>query len=165
MDNIIKDIEMVEILLKKIKSELKNKKILPENGALNEAPSLELEANKALRRYEQIIGLVTPAVVEGVDFVIKEGMEAELVIRIIEYACEQGKRNWQYINAVLLGSLKEKILTLDDFKRRQAERAERNAAGQPSRKLMRSKFNNYDDTNKTDYSKFSEDILSKMLEE
>lgn len=124
-------------------------------------------ADKVIHKYEQMIGFVTPAVMEGIDFVIGEGMEPELVSRIIEYACEQGKRSWQYINAALLGNLKENILTLDAYNRHQAERTEGKAFQQktPEKKAKRSKFNNYNDSNKKDYSKIQEDILKELLEE
>ena len=124
-------------------------------------------ADKVIHKYEQMIGFITPAVMEGIDFVIGEGMETELVSRIIEYACEQGKRSWQYINAALLGNLKENILTLDAYNRHQAERTECKAFQQktPEKKAKRSKFNNYNDSNKKDYSKIQEDILKELLEE
>lgn len=124
-------------------------------------------ADKVIHKYEQMIGFVTPAVMEGIDFVIGEGLEPELVSRIIEYACEQGKRSWQYINAALLGNLKENILTLDAYNRHQAERTECKAFQQktPEKKAKRSKFNNYNDSNKKDYSKIQEDIFKELLEE
>ena len=169
MNNLIEKIETVLKLLSEIKEEILLNETSPENGALKEAPSLDLKetqsADKALRQYERLIGLITPAVIEGIDFVIGEGMEPELVIRIIEYACEQGVRRWQYINKILVECLKENILTLDTYNRHQAERAERNVKNNiPVRRTSRSKLNNYHDS-KRDYSKIQEEILNEMLEE
>lgn len=111
--------------------------------------------------YEKYIGLVTPSVAEGIDYYISKGVTAELINRLIQYSCEQNKRSWQYINAVILGNLTEGILTVDDYNRHQAERTEK-----PKRTTAKkSKFNNYTDTNKPDYSNFSEQILKDMLGE
>lgn len=169
MNELIKKLSEIECLIKEIKTELVKFNTNPENGALNEAPfgdsDKEKQANKALYKYEQLIGLVTPAVVEGIDFAVGEGMVPELIIRIIEYACEQGKRNWQYINACILGNLKENILTLDAYNRHQAERAERSTNNKASERIVkRSKFNNYEDSNKKDYSKMQEEILKGFME-
>ena len=112
--------------------------------------------------YEKYIGAMTPAIAEGIDYYISCGMTAELVNRIIQYSCEQNKRSWQYINAVLLGNLDEGIRTLDEYNRHQADRrAEKQA--DPVRK--KSKFNNYTDTNKPDYSDFGKKIIDELLKE
>jgi len=165
MSSLIEKIETALKLLSEIKEEILINEKTSENGA---APSLDLKetqsADKALRHYERLIGLITPAVIEGIDFVIGEGMESALVIRIIEYACEQGVRRWQYINKILIECLKEKILTLDTYNRHQAKRAERNINNNtPERKTARTKFCNYHDSKK-DYSKIAEEILNEMLE-
>ncbi len=169
-EKLIQTIEILEQLLKETKEDIYKLQTHPESGALNEAPSMELikelPGDKVIRRYEQIIGLATPSVAEGIDFVIEKGMAPELVIRIIEYACEQGVRRWQYINKILIESLKENILSLEDYNRHQAERTERTAEKKTSeRKPKKSKFNNYTDTNTHDYSNFQEKILKEMLEE
>ena len=180
MKSIIEKLIQMEQLAKEIREELMHIKTIPVNGALNEAPSMDFKeggtseennlqklSDKALRSYEKMIGIVTPAVMEGIDFAIGEGREPELVIRIIEYACEQGKRSWQYINAVLLGNLKENILTLEAYNRHQTERAEQNAARKkvPERNLKPSKLNNYCETNEKDYSEIQSEILNRLMEE
>lgn len=120
-------------------------------------------ADKALHKYEQLIGIVTPSVADGIDFFIEKGVDAELIIRIIEYACEQGKRSWSYIKAAIRGNMEAGIKTLDAYNRAQAERAE-NAKRVKSME-KKSKFNNYDDTNKPDYSNFAEEIIADMIGE
>lgn len=121
-------------------------------------------ADIALHKYEQLIGIVTPSVTDGIDFFVEQGVDAELIIRIIEYACEQGKRSWSYIKAAIRGNMDADIKTLDAYNRAQAERAE-NVKRVKSMEKKKSKFNNYDDTNKPDYSNFSEEILAEMLGE
>lgn len=115
--------------------------------------------------YEKYIGLVTPSVVEGIEFYISKEMEPELIIRLIEYACEQGKRSWQYINSAVLGNFKEDILTLDAYKRNQAERAEQHKADEKKSRVRTTAFNNYEDANKGSYKELEENILDMMLED
>ncbi len=129
---------------------------------VNESKEKESSAAAAacFAEYEKYIGTITPSVAEGIDFYLSKGMTPELIVRLIQYSCEKNARSWQYINAVMLGNLKEKILTVDDYNRHQAERAEKGKAAP-----KKSKFNNYTDTNKPDYSNFSEQILKDMLGE
>lgn len=129
---------------------------------VNESKEKESSAAAAacFAEYEKYIGTITPSVAEGIDFYLGKGMTPELIVRLIQYSCEKNARSWQYINAVMLGNLKEKILTVDDYNRHQAERAEKGKAAP-----KKSKFNNYTDTNKPDYSNFSEQILKDMLGE
>lgn len=127
-----------------------------------EESSNAVAAAACFAEYEKYIGTVTPSVAEGIDFYIGKGMTPELIVRLIQYACEQGKRSWQYINAVLLGNLSEGIKTLDEYNRHQAERADRRAEKQAEPVRKKSKFNNYTDTNGCSLT--SEQILKNMLE-
>ncbi|MBQ4145067.1 MAG: DUF4373 domain-containing protein [Clostridia bacterium] len=146
-------------------------------GKESKGKKKETAATAALRAYEKYIGIVTPAVAEGIDFYISQReMQPELVIRIIEYAAEQGKRSWQYINKALLGNLQDNVLDIDTYNRHQAERAERGAcntsstaSGPPSprgegSRPKKSKFNNYEDTNNVDYGALEEQLLNDMVE-
>ncbi len=116
-------------------------------------------------KYEQLIGIVTPAVREGIDFYIENGAESALIVRIIEYACEQGKRTWPYIKAAIRGNMDADIKTLDAYNRAQADRAENAKKAKSANKgNKKSKFH-YEDGNKPDYSKFANEILADMLGE
>lgn len=131
-------------------------------GKESKGKKKETAATAALRAYEKYIGIVTPAVAEGIDFYISQReMQPELVIRIIEYAAEQGKRSWQYINKALLGNLQDNVLDIDTYNRHQAERAERQ---KDKPKGKKSKFNNYEDTNNVDYGALEEQLLNDMVE-
>ena len=125
----------------------------------------ESAAADALHKYEQLIGLATPTVIDGIDFFISQGIERSLIIRLIEYACEQGKRTWPYIQASLRGNMDAGIKTLDAYNRAQAERAENAKKVKAAEKKQKSKFNNYTDTNKPDYSNFGQQIIEDMLRE
>lgn len=118
-----------------------------------------------LHKYEKFIGMVTPTVLEEIDFFISEGIQPELIIRIIEYACEQGKRNWQYIRAAIKGNMDAGIKTLDAYNRAQAERAENAKKVHKAESKNKGKLNNYNDTNKPDYSNFGNEIIKEMLGE
>lgn len=126
----------------------------------NSAGSESSAAAVCFREYEKYMGQITPTVAEGIEYYIGEGMTAELINRIIQYSCEQNKRSWQYINAALLGNLNEGIRTLDEYTRHQAERAAKGRAAP----RVRSKFNNYNDTNAVP-AMTAEEILKNMLEE
>lgn len=117
-------------------------------------------------KYEQMIGLATPAVREDIDSFIEKGIETALIIRLIEYACEQNKRTWSYIRAAIRGNMDAGIKTLDAYNRAQADRAENaRKVERTSKNSKKSKFNNYVDTNKPDYSNFANEILADMLRE
>lgn len=114
-------------------------------------------------KYEQIIGIVTPAVRDGIDFYIENGVESDLIIRIIEYACEQGKRTWPYINAAIRGNMDAGIKTLDAYNRAQADRIENAKKVERAKKgSKKSKFN-YNDTNPVGPT--AEQIIKDMLRE
>lgn len=134
------------------------------NESIVEDSRTTAAADTALHKYKQLIGLITPSVTDGINSFIEQGMDAELIIRIIEYACEQGKRSWSYIKAAIRGNMEAGIKTLDAYNRAQAERAE-NAKKVKAMENKKSKFNNYDDTNKPDYSNFAEEIIADMLGE
>ncbi len=138
-----------------------------EESRVNESTVEEKDDAAAIalfHKYEQLIGIATPAVMEGIDFYIENGVEDSLIVRIIEYACEQGKRNWQYINAAIRGNMDAGIKTLDAYNRAQAERAENAQKAEKANKaIKKSKFNNYIDTNEVSLS--PEQILKEMLGE
>ena len=123
-------------------------------------------AAAVFHKYEQYIGLVTPSVMDGVDFFIEQGVEPELMIRIIEYACEQGKRSWSYIKAAIRGNMDANIKNLADYNKAQAERAENaKKVAKGNKTVKKKRFVNYTDTNKPDYSTFVDDLIKEMLEE
>ena len=112
-----------------------------------------------LHAYEKYIGIVTPLVAEDIDDFLSKGVEPELIIRIIEYACERNARNRQYIQQAIMNNLNDGILTLDAYNRKEADRR---VNYKPPQK--KSKFNNYTSESKTDYAELEENILDSMLE-
>lgn len=112
-----------------------------------------------LHAYEKYIGIVTPLVADDIDDFLSKGVEPELIIRIIEYACERNARNRQYIQQAIINNLNDGILTLDAYNRKEADRR---VNYKPPQK--KSKFNNYTSESKTDYAELEENILDSMLE-
>ncbi len=117
------------------------------------------------RKYEQLIGLITPAVQDGIDFFISQGVETELIIRLIEYACEQGKRTWPYIKASIKGNMDAGIKTLDAYNRAQAQRAETAKKIKETEKKKGKGIANYVDTNATNEEFTAEKLIAQMLGE
>lgn len=132
-------------------------------SALASSPSAAI-----IHKYEELISKnkkATATVIDGINEFLSKGMEEALVIRLIEYAREQEKPSWSYVKAAINGNLKDGILTLDAYNRHQAERAERSTNNKASERIVkRSKFNNYEDSNKKDYSKMQEEILKGFME-
>ena len=134
-----------------------NKSIVNESKVKtdDEAPT----SAAVLHAYEKYIGIVTPLVAEDIDDFLSKGVEPELIIRIIEYACERNARNRQYIQQAIMNNLNDGILTLDAYNRKEADRR---VNYKPPQK--KSKFNNYTSESKTDYAELEENILDSMLE-
>ncbi|HCB94817.1 MAG TPA: hypothetical protein DEP65_03625 [Ruminococcus sp.] len=112
-----------------------------------------------LHAYEKYIGIVTPLVADDIDDFLSKGVEPELIIRIIEYACEQNARSRRYIQQAIMNNLNDGILTLDAYNRKEADRR---VNYKPPQK--KSKFNNYTSESKTDYAEMEEQILDSMLD-
>ena len=112
-----------------------------------------------LHAYEKYIGIVTPLVADDIDDFLSKGVEPELIIRIIEYACEQNARSRRYIQQAIINNLNDGILTLDAYNRKEADRR---VNYKPPQK--KSKFNNYTSESKTDYAELEEQILDSMLD-
>lgn len=76
-------------------------------------------ASAAHKAYEELIGEVTPRVVE-----ILEGYELseELKVKAIEEAHDNNKKSISYIKAILDRFVKAKILTIEDWERSKAKR-------------------------------------------
>lgn len=119
----------------------------------------------AFHKYEQLIGLITPSVQDGIDFFVSQGVEVQLIIRLIEYACEQGKRTWAYIKASIKGNMDAGIKTLDAYNRAQAQRAETAKRVKESEKKKGKGINNYNDTNFKAGEYTAEKFIAEMLGE
>lgn len=72
-------------------------------------------AADCLKNYERYIGTVTPAVADGIELYLSQGMDSKLIIRIIEYAVEQNKRTWSYIDKVIVSNLNDGVKTIGEY--------------------------------------------------
>ena len=149
--------------------------ILPEKVFLNMEEALG-KVDPAAKEFEAVHILVqhyerylkqpaTSTILEAFEYYLRQGMEADVIKRIIEYACEANKRSWYYVNAVIIGKLKRGIKTLDAYKEDEKRWEESRQKNTSNTRVQKGKFNNYNDTNKPDYSGFADEILKRMLEE
>lgn len=113
------------------------------------------------KRYESMTGRsVTPTMISDIDSFIAEGTEVDLILAVIDYAVDAGKGNWNYMRGTVNHLLGEGVRSLKAYKTKQAGRS---AMKKNTSNSQRSKFNNYDDTNKTDYEKLEAELLEQML--
>lgn len=113
------------------------------------------------KRYESMTGRsVTPTMISDIDSFIAEGTEVDLILAVIDYAVDAGKGNWNYMRGTVNHLLGEGVRSLKAYKTKQAGRS---AMKKNTSNSQRSKFNNYEDTNKTDYEKLEAELLEQML--
>ena len=77
-----------------------------------------------------------------------------------------GKLSWAYMNKIVTSWYDEGLRTREDIKSHDAlYKLKNSSTKEPKKSAAKSKFNNYTDTNKPDYSNFAEQILKDMLDE
>ncbi len=96
----------------------------------------------------------------------EKSIPVELIAEAYDRTVEAtGKLSWAYMNKILLNWQEqgfervEQVRAADEMFKIKKSPTKTKTSGK------KSKFNNYDDTNKPDYSNFAEEILSDMLEE
>ncbi len=96
--------------------------------------------------------------------------EKNIPIPLVEEAYDRtvsatGKMNWAYMNKILLNWQEEGLTSVEAVRESETLYKLKNAPVKERTNAKKSKFNNYVDTNKTDYSEFAQQILNDMLEE
>lgn len=96
--------------------------------------------------------------------------EKNIPIPLIEEAYDRtvastGKLSWAYMNKILESWRAEGLETVDAVREHDTLFKLKNAPVKERSNAQKSKFNNYVDTNKPDYSNFAEEILKDMLGE
>lgn len=134
----------------------KKNKINESRGKEDSAHGAPSIPTSPIEAYEALIGRASSAVKRELAEFINGGVEEALIVRLIEYAAENGKTSRAYIRAAIKGNMQAGITTLEAYNHARAKRA---AAAK------RGKLNNYTDTNKPDYTNFSEQILNDILNE
>ncbi len=76
-----------------------------------------------------------------------------------------GKLSWAYMNKILMSWLDEGLTNIEDVKNHEVLHKLKSAPTKEKKRTAKSKFNNYTDTNKPDYSNFAQQILQDMLDE
>lgn len=77
-----------------------------------------------------------------------------------------GKMGWAYMNKLLCSWQDEGIKTQEELEAANAHyKVKKAEEAKPQPQKKKNKFSNYDDTNKIDYQKYAEQVLSDMLDE
>ncbi len=76
-----------------------------------------------------------------------------------------GKLSWAYMNKILISWYDEGLKTVDAVREKETLFKLQSAPSKVKTGGKKSKFNNYEDTNKPDYSNYAEQILKDMLGE
>lgn len=97
-------------------------------------------------------------------------MEKNIPPELVEEAYDRtvqatGKLSWAYMNKILISWAENGITNKKQLSENEALFKLKNGAVRERSKVKKSKFNNYTDTNKPDYSNFAEQILKDMLDE
>ena len=93
------------------------------------------------------------------------GAEAEMINAAIDEAALEGVKKFSYIKAIVEDKLNLGIKTLDGFRRQKEEYQRRKAEREPypAFGVKKNAFNNYTDTNKTDYDEIERN-LDRLLD-
>ncbi len=116
----------------------------------------EQAAAALIKEYEEYIGRASPNVIGGIYEYLGKGFEEELILRLIHYSCEQGKKSWQYLKAALQGNESAGVKTLSEYERVQAAR---NIA--PKGKTRG--ICNYTDTNNANYNVLARERFDNLV--
>lgn len=127
-------------------------------------PTAAAEIDECISAYEKYVGIVTPTVEEGIERYLSLGVEKELIIRLIEYASEKNARNWQYVNAAIIGNIDEGVKTLSAYNAKKSEFVEKKARSEPVQMPKRTRFNNYEDENHSRDSDINDRIWDAFCE-
>lgn len=127
-------------------------------------PTAAAEIDECISAYEKYVGIPTPTVVDGIESHLSRGVEKDLVIRLIEYASEKNARNWQYINAAIIGNVNEGIMTLSAYNAKKSEFGETRARSETVQTTKGTRFNNYEDENHSRDSDINERIWEAFCE-
>lgn len=116
-------------------------------------PNANNNLNHILRLYRSEIGLTTKTVEKKLVEYLKAA-DVSLIEYAIEQAVNYNKRNWNYIDRIIDTKLSAGIRSKEDIVAFQRHSQE---------PIKKSKFNNYKDTNNTDYSNMAEKALDNMM--
>ena len=127
----------------------------------------EIHSNE--HRIRSVLGIYDRGLTQTEKKYIKLWTEKKLSPELISEAYERtvaatGKLSFAYMNKILLCWSDSGVLTKEQIKEHEELFKIKNAPTKRSTS-KKSKFNNYTDTNKRDYSQIAEDLLNDMLDE
>lgn len=128
------------------------------------------EIHSSERKIRSVLGIYDRALTQTEKKYIKlwttdKRLSTELISEAYERTVNStGKLSWAYMNKILSSWAEQGISTLAEIKTSE-ELFKIKQAPTKKRNTQKSKFNNFGDTNKTDYSKYAEELLNDMLDE
>lgn len=131
----------------------------------------ELEAaDSAEREIKSVLGIYNRALSSTERKYIKQWSAASIPMELISCAYDKtventGKLSYNYMNKILENWTDSGYTTVEDVKAAEEEYFRKNGGKIDYGKSKKSKFNNYEDENKTDYAALEEQILDMMLDE
>lgn len=72
--------------------------------------------------FQNNIGLITPHVAESIAKWIEDGIDEQLILKLMQEAVENDARNWKYINTAIKNQCDKNIKTLADYLVAEADR-------------------------------------------
>jgi DnaD/phage-associated family protein len=86
-----------------------------------EAPQEPTKPNCFKFYEDNINGCIAPSIAEQINSYLNDGIEDELISKCMAIACEQEKRSWSYIKAILERCITEGTKTLKQFELKQQQ--------------------------------------------
>jgi len=97
--------------------ELNNKLI--NNNINNNIYNKDLQ--KIVKFYENNINLLSPTIYEEIQSYLKDGIEADLIVRSLKESVDRNCKSWKYAKGILDNCVINKIMTLHDFEIQQEQ--------------------------------------------
>ncbi len=120
---------------------------------------------ETLKYCEKVFGIISPRTHDAIIGYLDDGVEPEMIRAAVDDAVDAGKVSWKYTSAILNNKVSSGIRTLEAFRRSEAEFKAKQDAVKTAPHVKPSKFNNYEDTNRTDYADLENKLFDMMLED
>lgn len=112
--------------------------------------------------YKNLTGnSLTQTAVSDIAGFIDKGVGRDLILAVMDYAADLGKKNWGYMRATLEGLLSEGIKTVEAWRKQQAEYKRKKQGG--TQQTQKTKFNNFENSEKIDYDALQAKLVDMFM--
>lgn len=119
--------------------------------------------NKGLQKivsfYEKNINLLSPTIYEEIQEYLKDGLEADLIVRALKEAVDRNCKNWKYANGILSNCKANNVLTLHDFEIQQEQFKNKSS---PKKKIDTTQFKEVEISEKDYAQKLKEAAIKRQ---